>query len=907
MSLLKKVAKEVLLEKPALHQLTFVLPTKRSCIFLEKELVQHLGTASFLPRILTIEKFFQELAELDSIENVQLLFEFYKVYLQQTPPEEKVAFDIFMQWASIVLNDFNEIDSHLVASHTLFTNLTDVKKLNDWFENNEPTKLSLDYLKFFDKMEKLYTGLTQQLLQNHHGYNGLIQRTAVKNLDNFVAKKSDEQFIFIGFNALTKAEETVFQKLLDAKLAKLYWDASDEMMKSENNAGKYLRRYKSTWKFYQSNEFKWVTPTKEKYIEVAGAPKNVSQFKHVGNLLKNIDPLENTTLVLGDEALLSLAINSIPEDIKHMNVGMGLPLQSMPVTKLFESLFKLHLNQQKFDKLASNELYYKDLLKLLNHPLLMTHFEEEIFKISEFIKKNNFNFVPLAALQSALNKEEGEFLAPVFKLLQPEGDVGKFIQKCKEFLLFLKPRVEGMALEQLFQVHQIFEKLTLLNQKYSYLKNINTLHAVFNVLVKQAKLSFKGAPLKGLQVMGILETRALDFDTLILTSVNEGMIPQKGNQQSFIPFDVKKYHGLPTDQDKNNIFAYHFYRLIQSSNKVFLTYNSETDSFGSGEKSRFITELQIAEKINKAYLLNPNMAVYSSKKQTIPKTPNIMAKLRDLCSHGLTPSALTTYNANPILFYEKYVLKIKEVEEVEETIAENTMGTVIHEVLYELYSKFVGKNMVKSDLKILNTHIEPLLIKAFETHFKKGSLKSGKNKLIYEICKTNVKRFLMHEAALLDKGSQLRILALEENLKVSIPLKGIDHEINIRGIVDRIDEFGGSTRIIDYKTGRVTATDLKFTDFEKLHEHQRYSKAFQVMMYTYLYVKTNPQNLKQPPEAGIFSFKNLNEGFLSLNFSEKPRQRDTEITKEKIVEFEKILTGIISEILNPKVDFTQPN
>lgn len=905
-SFLSKVVANVLNKQIPINKLTFVLPSQRACVFIKEELIQQINTTSFLPKIVSIETYIQELADFLLIDNIQLLFEFYKVYLEVVSKEEQVSFEVFSQWATIVLQDFNEIDSYLVDAEALFSNLSDLKKLDNWFQSEKPSQLSIDYLQFFNQLKELYQGLTKKLKKNKFGYQGLIYREAIENLEYYINNQTNNHVVFIGFNALNKAEEQLIQELLNNGLASVYWDANKDMMQAKNVSGKFLRNYQNNWAYYKTNPFLWIdSKNTEQEIEIIGAPKNISQLKYAGELLQGFKNFNNTALVLADENLLSLAVNSLPNTISGVNITMGYPLKEIPLANLFESIFKMHLNQQKFDKKQVNEFYFKDVLNLLNNSFLNKNNAKTLQKITSEIKRENYIFINPDVLKSLLSNTEIGSIEFVFELFNFPSEINSIIKKCQELILELKPHFEGIEKEYLFRFYQIFQQLETLNGTYNYIDDLKTFNNFYKQLLNNEKLSFQGEPLLGLQLMGMLETRTLDFDNVIITSLNEGILPAGKGEQSFIPFDIKTHFKLPTYHEKDAIFSYHFQRLIQRAKKVYLLYNSETDGYGSGEKSRFITQLEIENKTLKKSTLSAVVEPISSEILEITKTPEVIEKLKAVFEKGISPSALATYIYNPIQFYEQRVLGIYEEDDVEETIAANTMGTVIHEVLELLYKpfedKFITKNDISNFYKLIDAHLQV----KFKEFYKKGSIKTGKNKLIYEVCKSNIQRFLKQEQQLLSKGNELKIITLEPPLKTEITIEGIDFPVKIIGKIDRIDQLNGITRIIDYKTGKVEAKDLKISDFSMLSDDYKYTKALQVMLYSLLFTSEKKFNFTEQLEAGIISFKNLQSGFLKMNFAQNPRGKETNISKEKLNEFQVELKRIIKEILNPEIPFIE--
>jgi len=905
-SFISKAIKDVISKNSTIKNCVFVLPSQRACVFLKKELVEHTTSSFMLPKIISIENYIQELADINLIDTTQLLFEFYSIYKENLAQELIEPFETFSQWATTALHDFNEIDSYLVNSKDLFSNLKDVKKIDYWFQDKTPSKLAVNYLQFFEHLNTLYNLLYKKLKKNKFGYQGLIYREAVDNLEYYIKNNREKHIVFIGFNALNKAEEVIFQELLNNNLASIYWDSNPSLFNNSNEAGVFLRKYKKEWAYYKKAPFLWIDETvlEAKNIEFIGAPKNITQIKYAGDLLSKLENYQNTALVLADENLLALTLNSLPNSVKNINITMGYPLKDIPFSNLFDKLFKLHLNQQKFNKQTQCQFYYKDVLNLLNDPFLNKLHGEILQKIVAKLKSENTIFLSKKAIEECISNSEIKQLDQVLLLFTFSSDVNTIIKQCSNLINVLKNYVDGVDKEYLYRFYTVFKQLETLNISYNHISNLKTLTQFYNQLLNNEKLAFQGEPLKGLQLMGMLETRALDFETVIITSVNEGVLPGSKNDNSFLPFDVKKYFKMPTYQEKDAIFSYHFQRLLQRAKNVYLIYNTESDGYGAGEKSRFLTQLEINYPSIKKTIINPKVQKHEEVLLKIEKTPEVISKLQAVFTKGISPSALATYIYNPISFYEQKVLEIRDDDEVEETIAANTMGSVIHDVLEQLYTPFIGVFLTKEHIGEMQQKTPTLLIKFFEKHYKKGNIETGKNKLIFEVCKNHINRFLKQELQDINKGNKLKIIALEAKLNCDITIEGISFRINLRGIVDRIDELNGTTRIIDYKTGKVEAKQLKMDDFSVISDDYKYTKAMQVMLYSFMYASTETKNLNKL-ESGIISFKNLNAGFLKMNFSEKPRGVDTLVSQERINDFMDETKNLIKEILNPEIPFIQ--
>lgn len=896
----------ILKKTTSFENAVFIVPSQRAKIFIKQDFKNKM-IIGFLPEILTIEQFIHQVSGIEKADTIQLLFHFYTVY--KSLEKEPVSFDVFASWAFTVLQDFNEIDQHLIDASAIFVYLRDIQRLKKWSVKGtfKETAFMKDYYSFLEKLDAFYTAFYRFLKEKNIGYQGLIYRESCQKIEMFLAQNSHKKFFFIGFNALNKAEEYVFQKVLESGTSDIYWDIDTAFFDSNHQAGKFIRKYKATWKYYEKNDLKTIGTTfsKPKNIEVIGASKNTTQLKYAGEILEKITDFTNTALVLAEETLLPITLNSLPKNIDAINITMGYPLKGLPTTNLLFSIFRLFLSQEKLQKREENEFYYKDVIRFLKQQSIYKLIPE-IDAFSDKIAKQNQIFINQKEIHKLLentNSERKEIIASIFN---PYNSIAEFIARILNLISHLKETVIDLEKEYLFRFYTIFTQLKTLQKKYNYFSDLKTVSLFFRQLIASENISFQGEPLRGLQLMGMLETRVLDFENIILISTNEGILPASSQQNSFIPFDVKIEFGLPTYREKEAIFSYHFFRLLQRAKNVFIIYNTEHDAFGSGEKSRFITQLEMMQTGIIQKIVSPKVETQKVALKEVEKSESVLERLKELAKKGISPSALTNYLHNPISFYKQKILQLKEFEDVEETVAYNTLGTVVHETLEALYTPFVGRFLLVEDIDLMQKKSKELVKNHFKKEFKNGDISKGKNRLIFEVANQFVAKFLIQEKELLkDKNKQLKIIATEENIATEITIEGIDFPIKIHGQVDRVDELNGVLRIIDYKTGMVSSANLRVLDFEKLREKEQY-KAIQVLLYAYLYTKSKKYNFNFPLKAGIYSFKNLNNGFLSINFAAPRKTPETTITEEKLDKFITEIKSYIKEIYTLDIDFIEP-
>lgn len=913
-SFLSKVVTELLKSDTPLSQITIILPNKRSGVFLKNLLKLYIKQSTFLPRILSIEEFVKEVSGFESLDNVSLLFEFYGIYKINTPQSKTDSFEVFSKWASILLQDFNDLDSNLFDSNAILTYLNDSKRLEQWdMTKQQPSALVHNYLSFFEKIKTYHRELWNYLNRKKIGYQGMIYRIAFENIHSYIEKHHNGKIVFAGFNALNKCEEKIIQALLSSKIASIYWDHDEFYVRSNNQSKQYFSKYQREWPYYADHEFKWKESciNTHKTIHIIGLPKNISQIKEVGSLLKelnNRNDINDTALILGNEKLLTSLLNSIPDNISKANITMGYELQNITLSTLFEAIFKMHLNRSKWNE--NQTFYYKDLTAVINDPFIQTFwlgntvFEE---KLKKLLYKDKTIFVSENDVMSLVS--DSQELIDLFKLIFLDWDkpIDSIINRLVDLVDYLRkaPNQNSLYQEFLFRFSNIFIQLNNLNKDFGFIISLNSLYQVFQQILKTEKLSFQGEPLEGLQIMGLLESRVLDFKNVIITSVNEGFLPATGSNNSFIPLDIKLEKKIPTFLEKDAVFSYHFFRLFHRAENIYLIYNNITDDFGSGETSRFIRQLETAKELGQLdhvkiikKSINPELQAFPLTLNRIEKTEDILLKLQALALKGFSPSSLGNYIRNPLDFYKRSVLGLKEFKEVEETIAANTFGTIVHDTLEKLYQPYIEKYLTQANIIEMKELVDFEVKSQFEKSYSSKSIRTGKNYLSFEIAKQFILNYLNYELSELKKGKNIKILALEEAISVDLQLKGIKFPLRIKGKIDRIDEVDGTIRIIDFKTGKVDSNQLKIKDWRLLTTDEKYTKSFQILTYAFMYKqKYMSDKNDQSLESGIISFKNLKSGFMKLNGSV--------ITDDILEEYYSEFNQLINQIFDENIPFEE--
>ncbi|WP_299533352.1 PD-(D/E)XK nuclease family protein [Ulvibacterium sp.] len=911
-SFLEEIIHKTWQKYDSLEGLVFILPSIRAGTFLKHTIAKTSEKPIFLPEIYSIEGFIEKVSGLNLVKPVQQLFELYGAY-QKTSYPNKDDFLTFSKWGRTLLQDINEIDRYVIDAKELFSSLSSIQQLNHWSLDTGKTQIMKEHLKFWDGLHELYNLFNSALLEKGLGHQGLLYRTAYLCLDEYIDAIGSQTHIFIGFNALNTAESQIIQKILSATKSEIYWDLDSYFLEdSMHDASHFIRYHLRKWPYFQKNSPKGIGSNynSKKKIQIIGAPKNVAQAKYVGRILRELHEtdlkgLKNTAVILSDETLLNPLLNSIPKEIERVNITMGYPLQKTSVASLFLQL--LNLNIRKTQK----GWYYQDILDLLSHPYVQKalehHLDDPAISLPEEIKKKNWIYLDSDKMASILDTRK-TIISYSFsdKAASPKG----FVKSCLHIIELLKDNLQDsndlLSLEYLYRFYNLFNQISELLAKYDFIKDLKSLQGLYQDLLSVENLDFKGEPLEGLQVMGMLESRNLDFENVIITSVNEGILPSGKSNNSFIPFDLKLYHGLPTYKEKDAVYTYHFYRLLQRAKQIFILYNTEPDVLEGGERSRLIAQL-LTDEHKKGDILKktatPLVIAPSKKVNAIEKDENLLNLIRDHAGRGFSPTSLSNYIRNPLDFYKRNLLGIDDRAEVEETVAVNTFGTIIHDTLEQIYAPCIGQYLSKEYLRSALLDVESSVRLNFANSYPGSDINTGKNLIAFNVMVRYINNFINLEIEQL-KHHQVKIVALETKLEAQLDIVETGFPIVLKGKIDRIDEVDGTTRIIDYKTGTVSPSQVEIINWDELIEDYKYSKAFQLLCYTLLYQQKKPLNSFQ---AGIISFKNLGAGLLqfAVKDTRNSRKKEREITEKTMEAFTVQLKKLVMEICNPDVPFTE--
>jgi ATP-dependent helicase/nuclease subunit B len=926
-----KLVKRILHEHPIhMHRACIVLPGRRTGIFLKRHLCAAIQSPAFSPGIYSIEDFVFELSGLHQADQLLLLWELYVCY-SETVKTDAQSFEEFLKWGSVLLQDFEDVDMHLADSQTLFNYLSEARAIELWNPGKDKLSQSQQkYLAFFRSLADLHVAFSDHLVQRQMAYKGLAFRQLSGSLLSKVNDLQWDHFYFAGFNAITPAEKRIMDTLSEKRKVTMLFDADAYYIDDpRQEAGKYLREI---IKQNNAEKFEWTGKDLlqgSKTIQVIGVPHTTGQVMVAGSILAGIDHADagNTVVVLNDESLLLPMLNAIPENIGHFNVTMGYPFTLTPVYSLMENLFNMHLHtierkQQPEAAINGNvqvRYYFRNVFSLLKHAYvqkLLVKKDEGKDPVADMLAEGRIFYIKEEITDHFDgNTKAGELLSLVFSDWSLASyAIAKLIAINHLLASSMAEDDEGkrhqMDLEYLYQFSLILNRLQLLVSRAGEELSLRGLQQLLKSVTAGTQLPFVGEPLKGLQIMGMLETRTLDFKNVIMLSVNEGVLPAGKRGNSFVPFDIRREFGLPVYSDRDAVFAYHFYRLLQRCETMTLIYNTTPDEMGGGEKSRFI--LQIEHELQREGIqyserfYSPAVSLGQvSQTISVDKSPDIIARLTEMAQHGLSPTALTTYVNCPLKFYFTYVLKVSEDNTPGDSMDAPTFGTGIHETLKSLYEPFVKKPLTVAMLDSIASEANPSLHEQFLKAYNNNDINYGKNLLMLKVAESFLKRFIRLEKELLEslqqEGKHLTIDAVEYEFGTSspiwleVPFAGNDHfKVRLRGKADRIDRIGSAIRVIDYKTGSVKPADLKLKEWDELFNNPDKTKSLQLLMYAWLYAKEFKTGL---PDSGIISFRQMKSGFMKVTLPDAP-----EVVMGSV---ENVLNQLLQQIFDVSLPFYQ--
>ena len=899
---LDNVAKKIIASKTKMDQVKIIVPSIRAVTFLKESLKKFIIKPLIAPEIVTISDFIAELSEIESLSKTDLIYMFYQIYKESTPESTLESLNQFFSWAPALLTEFNEIDNQLVNPKELFNFMNAIDSIQTWGTSGKGD-LSKYHFKLQKNVPSYYNLLYKTLLKKQKGYPGLQLREAVQNLAFYSAQDLPYHF-FVGFNALTRAEETIIQELISEEKAEIIWDIDKTFYEDPyHSAGHFIRKYYNQWKVLNKEkkpQFQSLFSSPKK-IEIISTAKNSIQAKTAVQIASDLykkNPTKSTVIVLGDESLLLPILSILPENEFPWNITMGYPLKETTLYSFFKLFFELHENRGEYG-FPFDDVY--EFCKT-THSLDLLKFNQP--RIDHWIENSNRNFITSEEL---INKNSiGSLLFSTFKGVE---DFLRRIIKITSILKvqLLKQHEQDFQIETCNQFLSIFNSLLNRFHQFNFMNSLTDIKIIFESLVEQESFKIKGDALgEGVQIMGLLESRLLDYDNVIITNVNEGILPFGKTSFSWIPFDVRKKFKMNTFIEQDHLFAYHFFRLLQRTKNIFLMYNATADGLFSGEPSRFLRQIKLFNKPLhnlKNTQLELSIPKLNNQGKIINKTKTILNHLTLIGQEGFSPSTLAQYIRNPYDFYVQRMLKVNPKIEVNHQLNVMDKGTLMHEVLENLYKPYISLILKTESYDKMLKNLPNVLEQLFTEKIKNGKKRTGKNALVFKVIEEVIKRFLIAEKQQVSTGNEIQIISLEYKFSRSIYVKALDKKINFKGTIDRIDILNDTLRIIDYKTGNINESDLSFTLWEELRLKTKKSALFQVLLYAYILKNEFKQ---KDVIAGVIPLKTFKNSFLAVTQKENIRNKNILKMKEEVlIHFEKELFELVNEIFDPLIPFQE--
>ncbi|WP_126650429.1 PD-(D/E)XK nuclease family protein [Chryseobacterium aureum] len=890
MKFLNKIIHELLAQNTDLSAFNIILPGKRPIVFI-RQILEERHYSGFLPNFFTIEELINTIADQQIIQGIPLWLFSFDVYrsLNLIPRDD---FSDFLKWFPTLQKDWDDILKFSDSDQAVLQYMFDEERIKEWAQDlgeddDVPRK---KFLNFWQNMNVFLPALKERLKEKNWATSGMIHEAAKARIVDF-AKNTKEEFIFCGFNAFTPVEEKLVRSLLQWNKAQCFFQADRYYFDDERQeAGKFLRNHK-TWKEFDDNRaFRWIEddfnqPKKIKVYEVSG---NVTQTKVLPEIFKEINnkTYSNTAVVLLDENLLPASLD-VMHGVDNLNITMGFPLKNLSFSNAVKRLFYL---QKQLEKNKSS-YYYRDVFPILEELPKSVEDEQIINEFKAKVEERNIVYISKKLLHELLGR------LSYIGLLQKAASTSVYLDMLIEFCQQVKwLEIDDIQYENVSHFENAFRIIKNQLTPYNIEIRMETLEILINQHINSESIDFQGEPLRGLQIMGLLETRLLNFENVILLSVNEGKLPLGNSQNTYIPFDIRRFFDLHTFLENDSIYAYHFYRLIQDAQNVHLLYNALSSGVNTGEKSRFITQIEMESSHEIEHLIIENSSEpITTQPIEIAKTQIVQERLQKW-KEKVSASHLTSYLYNPIDFYLSKILNTSETDEIEEELSIKNYGNLVHYSLQEVYEVLRGKVLKESDLKnsvkaidqYINTAIEKL--KHQPEFYEKGM-----NYIHRAIAKKVIENVLNHDLELIRQGNKLEIIDIERKFEnIDFPLDGND-KVSFFGFIDRIDMLNGTLRIIDYKTAKIKNLNVKIDQDnvdEYFHNSDR-KQALQLCIYHYV-VQHLPEFWGFPIETGIWSFADAKKGMVSLQFD-----------KGNIDDAMKSVKSLILEILNPDINFVE--
>ena len=882
----------------AWEEVVVILPSKRAGVYFNNYLLTQINKIQVAPKIYSIEEFVASLSSLKIASQTHQLFTLYQVYVSLLGPEDCDDFAAFLSWGNRLISDFNDLDAYRVNPEDILTDLGEFYRISAVFSDASESSFSP---RFWSRLPELYKMFESALLEDHWGTLGMLYKDTLDTLEIYLAHTTKTHY-FIGFNALNKAEQDLLQGFLVEQKGDVIWDLDQHFYKDRfHAAGRFIRDYQENWPYYRQNpeHFNETSFSGSKKIKAVGLPGNIAQAQYVGKLLENErESAETIAVILGNEQLLLPVLAHLPVNSDHWNVTMGHTVEELPITQWFFSLITLKVD---YTEAGFNR---DSVLRIFRFSPFHRWASTTVDTLDEWLEDLASNYssrVSIERLSSIITSPIGDLLfRPIYNskaLIQQLNEVLE--QLTREANLF-----DSMSRAVLDVLKELLAQIAIQLDAVSFDVSLAAFFRLLKESIGFQTLDFKGDPIHGIQLMGMLESRVLDFDRLIITNVNEGILPVGKNDQSFFPFSMKKKYGLPTFLDNDAIYTYHFYRLLQRAKEIYLLYNSKSEGLNAGEKSRFIRQLELLKHTNHVFEDEQSSLFFpeiNAVQDEVVKTNKIVEHIGILAQRGFSPTSLTTYLNDPMVFYERYVLGIKDMDMPEKVMSALIRGNIVHDCVEQLYTPYLGKVLCSPDYDKMLALVPEILAALYANMYPKTPRPKGENYLILKAYERGIKQFLKGEQELVAKGNELIVLALEKEFNVLMEDIVEGQKVNIRGKIDRVDRYNGVTRLLDYKTGKVEKNSLFWYNWEDFTGNYKKNPLFQLLLYAWAFLERESYS---SVEIGIISFKSPKAQVMPMVRKNSPFPVEPgKVDKDFALEFRKYLSQLIRELFDLEKSF----
>ncbi|MEL6539344.1 MAG: PD-(D/E)XK nuclease family protein [Bacteroidota bacterium] len=933
-----------------ISKLTIVFPNWRSGLAFQRHLSAQLPKPMWAPQVQSMEALIRPISPLRPARILPLITKLYQTFqdlrLHDSEVTQQESLAQFYRWGAMLLQDFDVVDRYLVEARHLFRDLSKQKELSTTYDHlthtqreailsfwkSFGTRLSSHqqkFLKLWKVLPQVYTAFSTQLRAQHIGYTGLCQRTAYEALREGTTSIPATHIVFAGFSALSPVEEKIMAWCHEHLPTDFYWDVDAYYMKNDlQEAGDYLRVYRRRPHFQQS--FPQVLPARlqdaSKRIKLMATASAVEQVQRLAGQLRALAQAQGdgfvpgkTAIVVANERLLLPLLHALPAEHPPVNVAMGYPLRNTATYQLLDKLLALQVAAGQ-EAWPAGYLATQYILPLLRHAGVAGNEKAPAHQLCQQLQKSGQRYVEQRILASL-----GALYQVLFKPLTPNESPAQYLVACLEALREANvdqesPLVRSIECRSIEKLLQASKQLVATLQPYT--TSLEDFTQLFQHYARSLQISLEQGNANAIQLLSVLETKNLDFDNIFILGMNEDDFPAQTAPNTFIPYNLRRGYGLPTaDKYQASLFAYHFYRLLQRAQNVYLTYSTQTSAGNAGEMSRYLYQLLYEAKLPVASHTAPqSLHVPAVSPIEVPKTVPILQQLDQWTTQssgavrGLTPSALNTYLDCSLRFYFRYIARLKPPEPSSPVVDTQRFGLLFHAVMEQLYTPLLRKSQQQplqaEDFVALRPKVAPMVEQVLAQQLRLGNEQLVPPKDQHIIAQKVLQRLVARVVKLDEEYAPFTLLGLEVGrahpLSATIALQH-GKEVRLSGIIDRVDQKDGTVRTLDYKTGNDSKRITSITALLDSNSRTRNGAALQTLLYAWLFQQNYPDAGVVTP--GLINSRQVFNKSFTTHFSIKiPNSKSyvpfLDISAHKRA-FEAELREVLEELWDPETSFAQ--